>query len=63
MLYYLKIYVDQVGNDSVGSTSAKGVNCYAGRGAVQLSWNYNYKFFSLWLYTIGITDENGEDCV
>lgn len=43
------------------STSAKGVNCYAGRGAVQLSWNYNYKFFSLWLYTIGITDENGEE--
>ena len=34
--------------------------CYAGRGAVQLSWNYNYGAFARWLYEIGIRDENGE---
>ena len=30
---------------------------YAGRGAIQLSWNYNYGMFSQFLYALGIRDE------
>ena len=33
---------------------------YAGRGPLQLSWNYNYKMFARWAYEVGIRDENGE---
>ena len=35
------------------------VVCYAGRGAVQLSWNYNYGTFARWLQSIGITNSDG----
>ena len=30
---------------------------YAGRGAIQLSWNYNYGMFARFLYSLGIRDE------
>jgi hypothetical protein len=34
-----------------------GMITYAGRGAIQLSWNYNYGMFARFLYSLGIRDE------
>lgn len=47
-------YEDDDPNQSCTSNKCKDKKCYHGRGALQLTHNYNYKKFSVWYY--------GEEC-
>ena len=43
----------------MNSTSSSISGCYFGRGAIQISYNYNYGLFNRWLKDEGIT-HNGK---
>ena len=58
-LHYYDLHCSDRTQGEYNGKTVNGEVCYAGRGAVQLSWNYNYGTFARWLHTIGITDDNG----
>jgi len=56
-------YCDETTNNRRFYPCAKGTSgghysgCYFGRGAIQISYNYNYGYFNRWLVDQGITHE------